>query len=220
MSRDSDHQREPWEAGKREALPIETKPPAELEDRVVESLLRRNLIRPSSRQLAIAPGARVWGTLLKTAACFALVAMGVVIGRMSLAGGPTAPAALSGAETDLYAFLLYETAGYDRPLGDEARGRYQEYSRWVAEARQRGLFVAGEDLEVERGWLLPPAGGQAQIVNATSISADAPLSGIFFIRADDDEQALDLALELPHLRHGGRVLVQKTIPTDSPPGSE
>jgi len=124
---------------------------------------------------------------------------------------------LTGAENDLYALLLYETDGYERPAAEEAMTRYGEFSEWVAEASRLGQFVTGEDLEVDRGWMVVPTAAGAQIEAATAIAPDTPLSGIFFVRADRPEAALELARNLPHVKYGGRVLVQKTIPTDVPP---
>lgn len=193
------------------ALAQEMTPPAGLEERVVASLSERGLLSDAG---APAPAAARWRAPLAVAACLGLVALGMIIGRMT---GSPVPTSLTGAETDLYALLLYETDGYDRPSGAVAAQRYGEYSRWVADARRREQFVTGEDLVVERGWLLTPSGGEPTVTEATALAQGAPLSGIFFIRADDAQAALALARELPHLKHGGSVLVQKTQRTDVPP---
>lgn len=185
-------------------------PPADLEDRVVTALDERRLLgghrrHGSTRRLALAAAASV-----------AILAIGVVLGRATAPS--TAPAGtLTGAETDVYALLLYENADYVPPTGAEAGTRYREYSLWVAEAYKREQFITGEDLEAERGWLLSPSGDGPRIESAATVEEAAPLSGIFFIRADGPEHALALARELPHLSHGGKVVVQKTVPTVTPP---
>jgi hypothetical protein len=192
-------------------LPAELEPPEGLEDRVVAELLSKNLLadvrsRPGSRNV-VAPA-------VMTLAASLLV--GFVAGRMT-GQVPAGAAVLTGAEQDLYAVLLYETDGYDAAQGSELGARYGEYNQWVAEARRRGQFVAGQDLEVERGWLVRPTESLPEVEPATSISSEAPVSGIFFLRGEDPDRILDLARGLPHARHGGIVLVQKTVPTDAPP---
>lgn len=208
------HDNEPWPAaaGDPKQLAAELMPPADLEDRTTSELLKRGLLSAAPRTAA-RPGWSIMRGALAAAACLGLVAVGFLLGRTGTSETLTSP--LTGAEASLYALLLYETAGYDNPGGAEAMARYGEYSRWVAIARQRGQFVTGEDLETERGWLLTP--GVAEPSPTSAPPEQAALSGLFFVRADSPGQALELARELPHLRHGGMVLVQKTIPTDQPP---
>lgn len=47
--------------------------------------------------------------------------------------------------------------------------------------------------------------------------ASAPLSGVFVVTARDYEHAVELAERLPHLAHGGQVVVQEIVPTEEPP---
>jgi hypothetical protein len=185
-------------------------PPDGLEDRVVEALEQRGLfgapmLRRPALRLALAAAAGV-----------ALLAFGITIGRFSVES-QTPGGTLTGAETDVYALLLFENESYDAPAGAELMSRYSEYSHWVAQARERDQFITGEDLEVSEGWLIQPSQAGPQVEPATTIAENAPLSGVFFIRADNPDHALQLARELPHLMHGGKVLVQRTLPTTSPP---
>ncbi len=217
MTHDPENVEWPPEAGDRSRLPGEVEPPADLEDRVVNALSSRGLIERGPAEPARRPGWRGVRAALAAAACVALVAMGFLFGRISSDATIAPGTGLDGSARDLYALLLYETAGYDKPEGSEALARYGEYSVWVAEARRREQFVTGEDLDVDRGWLVLPSREGPAVEQATSVAGDAPLSGIFFIRAKDIEHALELAQALPHVKHGGSVLVQKTIPTDTPP---
>lgn len=213
MTHDPDNVEWPSEAGDRSRLAKEIESPPGLEDRIVNVLSSRGLIR-RERSRARTLGWRGVQAALAAAACTALVAIGFFLGRITNDGPGSV---LTGSARDLYALLLYETEGYDRPTGAEAMTRYSEYSRWVAEARHRKQFVTGEDLDVDRGWLVMPSPDGSAVEPATSVGGDAPLSGIFFIRAKDMEHALELAQALPHIKHGGSVLVQKTVPTDTPP---
>lgn len=187
-------------------LPGTLQPPGGLEDRVVAELRGRGLL--PARRARVRPGLAVAATL----AAFALGA---------LAGWLAAPlgGSFSNPEGGLYALLLYETPGYLPPRGEELTVRYREYSTWVAEARRRGQFVTGEDLEVAQAWRLAPAAGEVMVTSGVAADQPAPLSGLFLVRADAPEQALELARALPHLRHGGQVIVQRTIPTDTPPAA-
>lgn len=195
------------------SLPGELEPPASLEDQVVGRLKDKRLLGPGAARVG-----HNWNMPFLAVACVSMLAIGVLLGRASLPGTAVPAGTLTGAETDVYALLLYENETYDAPEGAELRSRYSEYSRWVAEARQREQFITGEDLEVREGWLMHPASEGIKVEPATSLAEQAALSGMFFIRADNPEHALELARELPHLKHGGQVLVQKTLPTVSPPG--
>lgn len=208
MNQTNDPRNWPKEAGPAREL-VEIEPPPGLEAKVVDALKDRGMLDD--------PPTDAWRPLrigIALAASLALVALGFLIGRHS---GDPIPGSLTGAETSLYALLLYETPDFDRAQGAAARARFSEYSQWVALARKRGQFVTGEDLEVERGWRVFPGVEAPMIEPGVNARESAPLSGVFFIHAEDHHHALALASELPHVRHGGTVVVQKTIPTDVPP---
>lgn len=208
-------------------LPLELTPPPELEERITRKLLERAQIGG-----AAAPAWELrrpftgWGLL--AAAAVVLLSLGFGLGRMGntslredsdQAGATAATSKVASENQTAYALLLYETDGYDRASGAETLDRFDEYSRWVAVARERQQFVTGEDLEVDRGWILRPGPVGVETLEGTAVDA-APLSGIFLITAADEGAALALAAQLPHLRHGGQVVVQPTLPTDQPPKAE
>ncbi len=193
------------------SLERETQPPDGLEDRVVQALQDRGLLgaralRPSSP----------WRLPLAAAAAIAVLTVGVLIGRTTAPSGFT-DGTVTGMENNVYALLLFENPEYDAPQGPEMMTRYGEYGRWVATAVERKQFLAGEDLEASQGWVIEPSDDGPVIGRAAALAEGAPLSGVFFIRANNAEDALQLAAELPHLRHGGKVVVQRTIPTLEPP---
>ncbi len=215
MKDDSHDAGGPPQSGELSSLPREMQPPPELERKVMEELRRRGLIGTASqpRSRSGQPFAALARTGLAAAASLVLVAVGFLLGRATAPELP-APGAAQTQRPTLYALSLFETDGFQRAEGAGALERYQEYSRWVAEARSREQFVTGEDLTVDRGWLLAP---MADAEPGVSPPASASLSGIFFITADDEQQALELARQLPHLQHGGYVVMQEVIPTDAPP---
>lgn len=187
-------------------------PPPCLEERVVAALQQQALLRPARSGTHFS-----WLTVraaLVAAACMAILAVGILIGRNTVGGLDAALAALIGNETDLYAVMLYETTGYDVNGPDADRALFEEYNQWVALARGQGQFVTGEDLEITRGWLVSQSANEPRVEPATALAESAPLSGIFFLRTDNEDELLALVAELPHIKHGGQVLVQKTIPTN------
>ena len=205
-------------------LPHEMSPPPELEQRVTDELHERGLLRRKESSVR----RRLWAA----AAAVALLAAGFLLGRSTHVESGSAVGSVETAPGK-YALLLYETEGYDRPSGPEAVTRYGEYSRWVAEAsrredlaeqvrqvaeaRARGQFVTGEDLRVDEGRVIAPGKAGPRVEPGVEPGASAPLSGVFVITARDYEHAVSLAAELPHLTHGGRVVVQRIVPTEQPP---
>ena len=205
----------PRELGDPSQLPSEMRPPRGLEKKVRQALLQRGLIhagrdRPSRRAPASTWAFR-FGVGL--AASTLLFVAGYLTGSRPEPAGTT----VAVAEQKKYALLLYEGPGYDRAEGDELLARYQEYNLWVAEARGRSQFVTGEDFSVENGWRLEPGDEDVTHRRANTASGAFPLSGIFVITASSELEALALAELLPHVRHGGEVVVQPVVPTEQPP---
>lgn len=216
MNHDSENGDSLAALGEPSSLPVEMEPPIALEDRVVNALVRRGMIRPDRPVTKYSLGWRAVRASLAAAACATILAVGVFIGRASTEQIPGSLTNLTGAETDLYALLLFETDSYDRPSAQEALTRYGEYSEWIALAREREQFVTGEDFDADRGWLIAPEDGGVAVSETVRVAGGPPLSGVLFVRADHHDDALRLARALPHVRHGGSVLVQKTIRTDVP----
>jgi len=117
MSHESENSGWPAEAGDRRALATEMEPPADLENRVVETLRNRGLIGANLSPVSRHVGWRAMRASLAAAACVALVAIGIFIGRNLQDRELPLAAALTGGETDLYALLLYETDGLRQSYG-------------------------------------------------------------------------------------------------------
>lgn len=204
-------------------LPAELEPPDGLEGRVVSALHDEGLLETASRSRPWARASGAW--VAAAAAGLVLGILGFALGRWQQLGHleddrvETAVASVGPAQ---YALLLYESPGFREPGREELRADYDEYSRWVALARQRRQFVTGEDFAVDRGWTLssPESSSPESTIDARASAlapADAVLSGMFLIRATSSEEALELARQLPHLDRGGHVVVQEVLPTDQPP---
>ena len=153
--------------------------PAQLHDRVRGTLASRG--GDSSR--------RRWPVL--AAAAVIVFAAGILTGRVATSRGTPAP-------TAKYALLLY---GGTETAAEAASGsRAQEYGRWAA-GLTAARFVGGEEL--------------SDVIGEYSAQTSQPetraeqVAGFFLIDAPDDATAIAVAKDCPHLRYGGRVVLQK-----------
>lgn len=219
MTEEREDLRWPAEAGNPDDLPSEMQPPPALEKRVWKALAQRGLVdeAPSTPARLRLRGRfrRPTSSAATLIAASLLVALGFLLGKAvsrDPVGAPT-------PNVEKYALLLYEGRSYDRAEGEELMARYDEYSQWVAKARRRGQFVTGEDLSVEDGWIVAPgeADGPPRQEPGISSSDGAALSGLFVVTAPSYVEAVELARGLPHVRHGGEVVVQRILPTEEPP---
>src|SRR5688500_12282792 len=95
--------------------------------------------------------------------------------------------------TPKYALLLYGGAEADSSAPD--RSRAVEYGRWAAGLSGDAAFVSGEELGRVVGELPNQSGRE-------------PVAGFFLIDAGSDAIAMQIARDCPHLKYGGRVVVQ------------
>jgi len=125
-----------------------------------------------------------WMTL---AAAIVFFLVGFTAGRSRL------PPSQPDASQLKFALLLYSGDS-----GAVARADVAEHVRWASDQRKAGRLVSGEKLEDE-SLSLTPAGTPA---------SEPPLRGFFIISAGSIEEAAAVARQLPHFRHGGRVVVR------------
>jgi hypothetical protein len=165
-------------------------PPPELENRVVGALSGRGLLR--SR--------RPRGVLLSVAAAAVIVGFiaGIAIGRRE----PSTPPA-----TAANRFVLFLEPLPEEIAGDSSHepARVAEYRAWAKRVRESGRAISGEKLR-----------DGTRVVNprvwAGVVSGDA-VGGYFVISARDFEDALSVARDCPHARHGGTIVVRAIDPT-------
>jgi hypothetical protein len=137
------------------------------------------------RGLVASPGAWSRTRLIRAAAALLLFLAGSLVGRASMAVPPPQ-----------FALLLYEPEGFDTTRSHAELA--QEYGAWAAGLEAR--FIGGEAL------------GAVRLVARRGVSIE-PLAGpqptgYFLIRAATWDEALALAAECPHIRHGGIVAVR------------
>ncbi|MEX2151970.1 MAG: hypothetical protein WD825_01450 [Gemmatimonadaceae bacterium] len=125
-----------------------------------------------------------WGLLAAGAVlCFAA---GLFTGRVSSRQAAVAVA-------PRYALLLYGGSEGDTDAARAARA--EEYHRWALSLSGDARFVSGEEL-----------GRVVDELPARSLRE--PVAGFFLIHASSDELATRIARGCPHLKYGGRVVVQ------------
>jgi hypothetical protein len=179
-----------WTEAERRALgglAREERPDPAVEERVLDALRRRGLVRGRR-------AARRWLPLGAVAAGFLLLAAGYAAGR-STAKRPEAP---SGTR---FALLLLRGEERVPSRPDEESDRVAEYRAWARGLARGGRYVEGEKL-----------GDRAERLASSSsrnVSPDSEeVRGFFIISAGSFEDALAVARGCPHLRHGGAILVR------------
>ncbi len=153
-------------------LPADAPPPPGLEDRVVAELRRRGAFRRPRR---VTP----WAI---AAAAMLLAVAGFVAGRRT---APPPPAFS-------YVLLLHEDARFQ----DAPGGHVDEYRRWAADVRRRGVRISGTKL------------ADAVVMLDDGAAGADRTTGYFTVDAASLGEALAIARSCPHLRHGGRIEVR------------
>jgi len=182
------------------ALPRETPPPPDLEERVVGELRQRGLI--SRKKPATPP----WALAAMALAASLLIFMGGVFFGQSR-GGPSSDA----PPDPRFVLLLYEGEDFEPGPPDQLSERVREYSQWGQELALANRLLGGEKLK-DGGRLL---WGQEELVTAEdppSVASGTTLGGFFLVAAADIEEAVSVAKSCPHLRYGGKILIRQIDP--------
>jgi len=173
-------------------LPREAEVPAALEGRVAEALRREGLLRgtpPALRKrLAWLPAA---AALLFAAGWFAH-SLYLQASRVPLTAGKQ------------YLLLLRQGAMVETSPSEED-ALVKEYAAWGRALHEKGELVLAEKLADDLRLLPAAAQDPAHIPQVESVSR---VQGFFLIRATSLEDALRIARECPHLRHGGSIEVR------------
>ena len=170
----------------RDHLPSHQAPP-QLRYRVRGSLAARGAARPPLMR---------WTALAAAAGLF--FTFGIATGRATAEQTVATPAATPAPTPHAtYALLLY--GGHETDA--EPKGaRAQEYGRWASELKG-ARFVSGEELSDVVGEYTSKA--------SRPTSSSEQVAGFFLIDAPDDATATAVAKDCPHLKYGGRVVLQK-----------
>lgn len=172
------------------ALPRELPSPPALEERVVERLAARGLLRRRRATRWLAP----------LAAALAGLAGGWLLrGGERVGAGAGEPAA-----GELYVLLIEGEPAGERPVA-ELVARYKAWGEGLAAA---GRLAGAEKLKDEGIVLAAGAAGPAQPVEI----GPATLGGFFLVRAGSLAEAEAIARTSPHAVWGGRVTVRPVDP--------
>lgn len=213
-----DDPRVEWTDAERAALErLRTaRPPADLEKDVIAALAGRGLIGGTGGGSGAGPGGtgaprvprrRVLGWAgLAAAACLAAFLAGRAVSERGAGVGTDA-----GSRT--YVLLLYEDASYrGSSTPEEHAARVAEYAAWADDLGERGIAIDGEELAPAEGgaWLASRAGEVVATVGAPVGPAGA-LTGFFLFEAPSAVAAAEIARTVPHLAHGGTVVVRGIV---------
>ena len=194
----TDHEKDAPEIPELRKLPREGRPPAALEDRVAAALGGEGLLakQPTSTLRFRWP--------IAIAASVVFFALGLYLGsQLQTAPGPRSEA------SRLYLLLLRE--GQLRPAdGAGEQERVHEYGEWARQLRVAGVDVRGAKLRDDGMLLMPATDGVSQ--TPLKGSAETVL-GYFLIAAPNLDEAVRVAGQCPHLRHGGAIEVRPIDPT-------
>ncbi len=181
---------EPEQAAFR-ALPRTIAPPGSLEDRVVAALRSESVLR--APRLGRFRATRLSSRYGAVAATLVLFAAGVFAGRV-------APRAVAPEDPrPQFVLLLQEGKEFDAGTDHVA-----EYTAWARSLGARGLIVAGEKLKDDAVVLSRKDAGVSIETESVALEEAAP-RGYFVIRARDLDEAIAIAQDCPHLKHGGRI---------------
>jgi hypothetical protein len=170
-------------------------PPRELGQRVLDTLHARGQIR-----LDPSPARRLVRPALATAAAIVLFLAGMNTGAR------TAEQPAAAAAHPRYMLILFEDESYSHPEPGREGERAAEYGRWAASLSARGMAIQGDEL-LPGGQTLTAADGRIIMEPGVPVTGAGRIAGYFIVDSDNADQALDLARDTPHLRHGGRVAV-------------
>ncbi len=180
-----------------ESLPPELQPPADAEERTVAALRRAGVLGKQKRRV---------NALAAAAAAIVCLVAGAAAGRRM-----AAPAAVveAGDPRAQYLLLLYDDPGSETPPAEEA-ARVSEYSAWAGALAASQSLVGAEKL---RGAEVTFVRDREERREARANAPGGLLGGFFLVRAATEAEALRIARECPHLRHGGRVVLRPVEPT-------
>ena len=177
----------------------EQMPPPSLEERVVETLKRSKLIRPSKH---------LWGlSAPRVGLAVAAVLLFFVLGALIGAQWVSKPERKTIEPEFMLVLRSAPEQSQPRSSEDEMQ-RVREYSNWAGQLRQQGVRVDGEKLKREAR-ILRGTDGRAVVSENSSDTSTQTIAGYFLIAARDYEQAVKIAEGCPHLKYGGTIEVRQ-----------
>ncbi len=174
----------PEEQGLFDSLSKEMNPSPELEDRIVNELIKKQLIKPKVMK---SNNRKLW--IVRIAASILFFFFGYLIGGT----GDRTPDISAG-----YILLLHEDENF-QPVGTDME-IFGEYAAWMGKMMLNGIGITGKELSPESTAWVSDKGNQG----AVDIGKDK-ISGYFIIDVTDQNEAESIAASSPHTKFGGTV---------------
>ena len=105
--------------------------------------------------------------------------------------------------------ILLKPADFSNYSPDEMQKIVEKYLAWSNQLREKGLYLAGEELS-EHGRVLRVDG--ARIVDGPFAETKESIGGFWMIETDSMEKAVEITRSCPHLDYKGEVEVREVIP--------
>jgi hypothetical protein len=102
-----------------------------------------------------------------------------------------------------YMLLLHDRpTAFEGLAPEDMQQIIAKYSAWREQLQAKGKFVDGKKLTDDGGKWLSREEGVDHIIDGPYSEAKEVIGGYFTIRAENQEEALALARECPHLAYG------------------
>ncbi len=204
MKNDQDNHLTPQEADAYRSLPKDAAPPPALENRVVNALHRKGLLRREGKSFR----PRLRTMLLAAAPSLASLLLGLFLGSWLWPAEQVSPILTS----PLPRFLLLLRNPADTFQSDIPPEKLRvEYAAWAERLAETGAFLQGEELEDHRSFLA----ANSVESGLDRLAPSGPVSGYFLIQARDSEEAAQIARECPHLSYGGAIELRALVEAPS-----
>lgn len=168
--------------------------PDHLEQAVVNSLRQQGMLGASRR----------WVLPLQILAGAAAAMLVFALGVMYASSAPEKTSSTGDVQRQ-FVLLLLEPMSEPLDAAEEA-ARVIEYGNWAGRLAAEGRLLAGEKLEDA----IAIVGGREQAPNR---APEERVTGFFIVRAASLDDALVVARDCPHARHGNRIEVRAIDPT-------
>ena len=102
-----------------------------------------------------------------------------------------------------YLLLLHsEPDIFKEASPDEIQGIIQKYHSWKLRMQNAGVLVGGEKLQDGTGRLMRRTNGQTSVIDGPYTESKEVIGGLFQIRPDNYDKAVEAASDCPHLEYG------------------
>jgi hypothetical protein len=99
-------------------------------------------------------------------------------------------------------FLHEDPETFSEASADEIQAIIQKYYDWKTRMQTSGVLVGGEKLQDGTGRVLRQVNGQISIKDGPYTESKEVIGGLFEIRADNYEAAVEATRDCPHLDYG------------------